>query len=529
MTHTIPPSHKLVSVAEMQALERTADTAGHTYATMMEVAGAAVAKTIAAHYGVLRPTVLVLAGPGNNGGDGLVCARHLHGAGLTVRVYLWKRRTDALHDYEQHFAKLTDLGVLTAHADHDVDFATLRPWLAESHVLVDALLGTGVSRPFTGQLAELLTVVREVKAAHPHLAVVAVDCPSGLNCETGAVDPHTVPAEVTVTFGFAKLGHYQFPGATVSGLLEVADIGLNPYEHGQVRTFWLDAAIVRPWLPARPRVSHKGSFGKLMAVVGSVNYPGAAFLSCAAAGRSGAGLVTGAVAQPVWSLVAGRLAEPTWLPLPTGDGKAAGSLDGRAAPLVAAALKGYAALLLGCGLTQLPPTQQFVQSLLAHPTLPPTVIDADGLNCLAQLAEWPSLLPAQSILTPHAAELGRLCGLSTDEVVAQRWALARQGATAWQTVILAKGPYTVVANPQGWLAVLPVATPALATAGTGDVLAGVIAGLLAQGVEPFEAACLGAWLHGVAGQQCEAEIGSAGVVASDLLTRLPGVMKQLRQ
>lgn len=512
----------------MQAVERAADAAGHSYATMMELAGKAVADTLVAHYGVLRPLVTVLVGPGNNGGDGLVCARYLHQTGLPVRVYLWKRRTDPAHDYEQHYAKVRALGIPVGHADEDAGFGHLRQWLDESTVIVDALLGTGANRPITGQLAALLATVQNTRAQRPHLDVVAVDCASGLNCDTGAVDPHTVAATLTVTFAYAKYGHYQFPGVDVTGQLEVADIGVYPHGGVELRTFLLQPEVVRSWLPPRPKVSHKGSFGKVLAAVGSARYPGAAYLSCAAAGRSGAGLVTGAVAKPVWAVMAGRLAEPTWLPLPAGEGVEEGAIDQTAAPAVREALPGYDALLLGCGLGQAPTTQRFVYDLLGQAQLPATLIDADGLNALAQRAGWPALLPAQTVLTPHAAELGRLCKVSVETVLQERWSLARQKAAEWKAVVLAKGPYTVVADPEGWLAVLPVATPALATAGTGDVLAGTIAGLLAQGVAPFAAAGLGAWLHGAAGLVCENEIGPAGVMAADLLPRLPATMNRLR-
>jgi ADP-dependent NAD(P)H-hydrate dehydratase / NAD(P)H-hydrate epimerase len=367
---TIPNTYKLVSVAEMAAVERAADAAGHSYATMMEIAGKAVADAVIDHYGPLRPTVLILAGPGNNGGDGLVCARYLHEAGVGVRVYLWKRRTEPEHDSGGHFARLAELGLTTARADEDAGFATLRRWLAESTLIVDALLGTGANRPIEGQLADLLDTVRTAKAERPHLDVVAVDCASGLNCDTGAVDPHTVPANLTVTFAYAKYGHYQFPGVEASGLIQVADIGVYPYSGSALRTFLLDAGVVRPWLPERPKLSHKGAFGKAMAAVGSVHYPGAAFLSCAAAGRVGAGLVTGAVAQPVWSLVAGRLAEPTWLPLPVGEGEEATGIAEEAAPLVAQASTGYRGLLIGCGLGTASTTQRFVATLLSHEGLP---------------------------------------------------------------------------------------------------------------------------------------------------------------
>ena len=194
-------------------------------------------------------------------------------------------------------------------------------------------------------------------------------------------------------------------------------------------------------------------------------------------------------------------------------------------------LAGYSALLVGCGLNQTEGTRDFVHELLANYAreLPPTLIDADGLNNLAQLDDWPSLLPDQIVLTPHPAEFSRLLGIDVKEATEQRWSLAREKAREWNAVLLVKGPYTVIASPAGRLAVLPVATSALATAGTGDVLSGTIAGLLAQEkVEPFAAACLGAWLHGEAGKLCAAEIGADGTLASDLLLRLPRVINELR-
>lgn len=514
---------KLVSVAEMAALEKAADASGHAYAAMMELAGAAVAQQISQQ--LPRATqVLVLVGPGNNGGDGLVCARYLHQAGITVCAYLWKRRTEPEYDYENHYAQLVALGVATAHADTDQGLTTLRHWLTAADCVVDALLGTGSNRPIEGQLAALLDLVKAVRRDSPFW-LVAVDCASGLNCDTGAVDPHTVAADGTITFAYAKHGHYHFPGVEVTGALTVVDIGIDPALAAEIRTFVLNETIVRAWQPKRSPNSHKGSFGKLMAAVGSVNFPGAAYLCCAAAGRVGAGLVTGAVIRDVWTVIAGKLPEPTWEILPTGEGDAAGVVGGDAAPLLATALEGYSALLFGCGLNQKPTTVQFVERLLRDSSqLPPTLIDADGLNCLAKLANWPARLPAQTVLTPHAAELGRLCGIETQTAVAQRWQLAREQAAAWQAVVLAKGPYTVIGEPGGWLAVLPIATAALATAGTGDVLSGTIAGLLAQGVAPFQAACLGAWLHGQAGLRCAAALGQSGVVASDLLPHLPAIL-----
>ncbi len=556
-------TNMLVSVAQMQDLERRADAIGHAYATMMELAGKSVADIAISRFfspsrsaeltskpclPLAHVACLVLVGPGNNGGDGLVCARYLHQAGIPVRVYLWKRRSDPAHDYEQHFAKLSNLGVATQHADADPDLAILRTWLAESSVIIDALLGTGNNRAIEGQLAEILSQVAtwqrdnvaqsdeqspalrsQVSDLLPAIrnsqrATLSLDCPSGLNCDTGEVDPHTLPADITVTFAHAKRGHYLFPGADLCGEIIVTDIGIPTQLEIGSQMFVLSVDLVRPWLPARPRLSHKGTFGKLMAAVGCERYPGAAYLSLAAAGRVGAGLITGAVVRSVQSISATKLAEPTWLPLPDDDG----FLNAAAAQIVATSLASYNTLLLGCGLGNTKSTQAFVATLLpAIRNSQFVILDADALNCLAQLDSWHVLLPPNSVITPHPAEMARLCQSSVDEVVRNRWELAREKAAEWNCVVLLKGPYTVIADPSGNLAVLPIATPALATAGTGDVLAGTIAGLLAQGIEPFRATCLGAWLHGQAGLRCAAEIGRAGVIASDLIGRLPQIIEGL--
>lgn len=510
----------------MQALERRTDAAGHSFAAMMELAGHRVAEAILARYG--RVSCLVLAGPGNNGGDGLVCARYLHEAGAAVRVYLWKRPTDPAHDYEGHYTKLAMHGVPAARAEDDPDFLTLRDWLESASVIVDALLGTGANRPITGQLANLLTIVRRGLQSAPAPVVVAVDCASGMNCDSGALDPHTLSPTLTVTFACAKRGHYLFPAAEAVGELVVADIGVDATLLEEVQTFVLDAALIRQWLPPRPAYSHKGAFGKVMLAVGSEAYPGAPYLASAAAGRAGAGLVTVAATRSVWALVAAKLPEPTYLLLPDAPGPNGAVIAAEAAVRVADALAGYRALVLGCGIGNTPATQRFVADLLAQP-LPATVIDADGLNALAAQPDWAQRLPSQCVLTPHPAEMARLCGMSVAAVLADRWELARRMATSWQCTVLLKGPYTVIAAPTGELAVLPVATAALASAGAGDVLAGVIGGLLAQGMAPFAAACTGAWLHGMAGMTCAEEIGVAGVTASDLLAVLPRIQQRLRR
>jgi hydroxyethylthiazole kinase-like uncharacterized protein yjeF len=231
-----------------------------------------------------------------------------------------------------------------------------------------------------------------------------------MNCDTGALDPHALTPALTVTFACAKRGHYLFPAAEAVGELIVADIGVDAALTEDVSTFVLDAATIREWLPPRPANSHKGAFGKVMLAVGSEAYPGAPYLASAAAGRAGAGLVTVAALRSVWALVAAKLPEPTYLLLPDAAGPNGAVIAGEAATQVADALSGYRALVLGCGLGNTPATQRFVADLLAS-ALPATVIDADGLNCLAARDDWPQRLPPACVLTPHPAEMARLCGL----------------------------------------------------------------------------------------------------------------------
>jgi len=306
----------------------------------------------------------------------------------------------------------------------------------------------------------------------------------------------------------------------------------------------IDAHEVGARLPQRPRNSHKGTFGKTMIVAGSLNYTGAAYLAAAGAYRSGAGLVTVAAPQVIMPILASLLPEATWLLLPHD----LGVLNEAAVKVLRPELDGYSALLLGPGFGREETTGEFLRELLS-PTeerrpartigfsrivdqedeaeekstpLPPVVIDADGLNLLAEIEDWPTLLPPNSVLTPHPGEFGRLTGLETDEVQANRLDLAREKAAEWNAIVVLKGAFTAIAAPDGRLAVSPFASAALARAGTGDVLSGMIAGLIGQGVEPFDAALCAVWLHGAAGERAAAlATTTAATVAGDLLEHLP--------
>jgi ADP-dependent NAD(P)H-hydrate dehydratase / NAD(P)H-hydrate epimerase len=359
--------------------------------------------------------------------------------------------------------------------------------------------------------------------------VLAVDCPSGLNCDSGALDPAALPANLTVTFGVPKWGQVQHPGAAACGVLAVADIDLIPSLIDKLLAELVGPDTIRRWLPSRPADAHKGTFGKAMIVAGSLSYTGAAYLSALAAGRAGAGLVTLAIPAPLHAALAGALPEVTWLPLPgpTGTHCPAGL------PQLLDRISAYDTLLIGPGLTTTDEARQFGEALLSSDGLSPDawagrlVVDADALNILAALRDWPSRIPPWTILTPHPGEMARLTGQSIAEINAQRILTARRWAVEWGHVVVLKGPHTVVAGPDGRIAVLPFAVPTLATAGSGDVLAGAIIAMLSQVLSPFEAAVCGAYVHGHAGLLIARSLGMAGATARDILDHLPAALRDL--
>ena len=544
---------KVVTIDEMRAIEAAADRAGVSYAQMMEAAGRAVAQAGLARLGAAAAhRVLVLCGPGNNGGDGLVAAHYLAEAGCAVSVYFAAPPDESNPNLQRVRAR----GLPVENLANDADGHVLEQWAGEATVVVDAVFGTGVRLPLAGRPADLLHRVGACLAARaaPLALRVAVDCPSGLNCDTGALDPAALPADLTVTFAAAKRGQFVFPAANWQGELVVADIGVGADlpALAEVKLDMATRAGVRAWLPPRPRDAHKGTFGRALVAAGSINYTGAAYLAGAAAYRIGAGLVTLAVPAPLQQILAAQLPEATWLILP----HEVGVIAAAAVEVVEKELPRVQALLIGPGLGTEKSTGQFVRRLLqledgrtvsarkgtlgfaAHApeekgsdagqkSLPPLVVDADGLRLLAQAENGPARLPPLSVLTPHPGEMAALTGLDKDAIQADRLGVAQRFAAEWGQVVVLKGAFTVVAAPDGRATLVPFATSALARAGTGDVLAGMITGLLAQGVIPYEAAVAGAYLHGRCGELAAQTMGqTASVLAGDVLKALPAALAE---
>lgn len=537
---------KLVSVAEMVAIEKQADAAGITYPVMMENAGRGLAEVIAETYGYLEEDgVLALVGSGNNGGDALVALTYLAEAGWPAIAYLVRPRPvdDSL------VARFQKTGGLVYLSWEDEGFSNLGALLVENGLLVDGVLGTGFRLPLKAEIGACLDYTRQsIEQAKKRPIVVAVDCPSGVDCDNGHVAAETIPADLTVTMAAIKHGLLRFPANNLVGELILVGIGLPEGEQElpawkAIQTWVADADWVRSSMPRRPNDAHKGSFGTALILAGCVNYTGAAWLAGQAAYRIGAGLVTLGIPEPLHATLAGQFPEATWLPLANEDG----FIAQEAASTVLDALERVTALLFGPGFGLQETTEQFIARLFGEKTnrqmgfinqpgekteirrrqLPPLVIDADGLKLLARLPDWPARLPAECILTPHPGEMSILTGLPVGEIQADRIQVARQFSQAWSQVVVLKGAFTVVAAPDGRAAVIPVATAALARAGTGDVLAGLAVGLRAQGVAAFEAAVAASWIHAQAGWRAAEQLGNSGsVLASDLLPAVVQVISE---
>lgn len=540
---------KIVSVEKIRQIEASVDSSGlMSYSTMMENAGLAVARHVLSHLeSHPNPRVTVLVGSGNNGGDGLVAGRIIaQQSAALVRFYLLKPRVPT----DPNFSAVQDARLPIAHATDDHDGRVLRNMVSSADVVIDALFGIGIRLPLQPEVARVFRIVNQalhddqqpthregmlISPTSPTVQeslqrpwVIAVDCPSGLDCDTGALDTNTIHADETITFIAAKTGLFEFPGAAAVGDLHIATIGIPddlPEVAGE-KSAVLTSFHVHALLPDRPLDGNKGTFGKILIVAGSASYIGAAGLSAMSAYRSGAGLVTVAAPQTVITALSARFLEPTWLPLPDSQG----SIISEALPLLLDELPNYDALLLGPGWGRALATQHFLIELLqAFPSHPiPLIVDADALNLLSQLENGVSSLPPNTIITPHPGEMARLTHSTVPEVIQHRWRLAVQKAQEWQQIVLLKGAHTLIAAPDGRLFVSPFKTDALATAGTGDVLAGLIAGFLGQGMKPYDAALLASYVHGLAGTLAAAELESGrSVIAGDVLESIAAAFSRL--
>lgn len=515
---------KLLSAAESRELDRLSqEKYGVASYALMTRAGEAVAAAVMRRWRhALHHGVLVVAGKGNNGGDGMVAARALMAEQVPVRAILITSASSLKGDAARAHAEFVKAGgtVVEAAGEAELDAAMG----ARMGVIVDAIFGTGLNAEVKGLARHAIEAIN-----HAGAPVLAVDIASGVNSDSGAVMGAAVRAALTVTFGFAKFGHVSYPGAELCGELEIAEIGFAPAAIGEIapRGKYFDAAEARPYLRSRPQNSHKGNYGHVMVIAGSRGKSGAAVLASRGALRMGAGLVTAAIPEAIGAIVAAGQAELMTEPIADRDGH----FDGQHAPRVLAKLvEGKDSLSVGPGIGQSDDTRALMEWLIAEGAAPrrPLLIDADGLNVVAQIgASALKRAIGPVVLTPHPGEAARLLGMSTAEINADRVGAARRLSNLSGAAVLLKGARTVIAGSGGEISINASGNPGMATPGMGDVLSGIVGALLAQQLAPLDALAFGAFVHGHAADRLAARSGPVGYLAGDLAEELPSTLAAL--
>ena len=514
---------RILTAEAMREVDRAAiEELGIPSLVLMENAAIGVVEAIGESFGEAE-SAAVFCGPGNNGGDGLAVARHLSVRGWEVRIFLVAGGRPLSNDAAIQLSICRKSELVVMEVASPADLAGAAEAAAECDLVVDALFGTGLTRPLEGLFADAVEAINDLP-----IPCVAVDLPSGLSgSEAQPIGPH-VEADLTVTFAAPKVAHVFPPAADAVGEMAVTDLGIPPRlvedveeEAGDLHL--LVGEELAELIPERDPDSHKGDYGHALIVAGSPGKSGACILAARAAVRAGAGLVTAAVPEPILQTVDLGSIESMTLALPVG---ASGHLAERAAEAVLEAAEGKAALALGPGLGQEISTVAAIRRIALECPLP-LVLDADGINAFAGKAADLAGRRAETILTPHPGELGRLLGISTAQIQEDRIAAARGAAEETGAIVILKGHMTLVASGTA-VFVNPTGNPGMATGGTGDVLTGLIAGLLAQGLDALDAAVLGVYLHGLAGDLAASRLGEMALAAGDLIEILPAALAALK-
>ncbi len=515
---------KIITAAQMQALDHRTISEAHIPATtLMERAGSGVVSCLEQRLGPVRgKTVTVVCGKGNNGGDGFVVARLFRRHHANVRVLAMAPTSELSRDAAtmcRQFVRGAGKSSVRLYTSR----AQAQALLHDSDIIIDALLGTGLSSAVTGRYAEAIDSINE--AGRP---VVAVDLPSGLHADTGAILGRAVRASLTVTFGLPKLGLYQNDGIDLTGEVAIVDIGIPPayIDAVESRTTLMTQEVVRTYLPRRQPSSHKGTFGHAGIIAGSVGKTGAAAMAARAALRVGTGLVTVAVPTSVNDVLEAKLLEVMTVPMPETKARTFARI---ALDRLVAFMEARTAIAIGPGLSTHPETVELVQALTKQLDRP-TVLDADALNALTGRTALLASCKTPPIITPHPGEMARLEADAIPQTVnSDRIGTASRFARERGLFVVLKGARTVVARPDGTVAICPTGNPGMATAGTGDVLTGMMVGLLAQGMPSWEAACAATYLHGAAGDLAAARKGPAGMISGDVIEEIPHALRLIHQ
>jgi ADP-dependent NAD(P)H-hydrate dehydratase / NAD(P)H-hydrate epimerase len=507
------------AAAEMRALDaRAIETLNIPGPRLMENAGRAAAAVIAREWAPGQGRrILVLCGKGNNGGDGFVVARHLKAKGARPRVLLIGLRAEVTGDARQALERWRG----KVEEIHDeAGLATVARALAEADLVVDALLGTGLTGPARGLTAQVIEQINR-STARSGVPVVSLDLPSGLGSDSGALHGHTVRATLTITFAGLKRSLLLQPAAEYAGRVVVVPIGVPDVEVARgVSTFLLDESGIRPLFPPRPVEAHKGTYGHLLVIAGSVGKTGAAALAGRSALRSGVGLCTVATPASQQPIVAGFSLETMTEPIAETSSQ---SLAVKAREHLVELGMQCDAVALGPGISLDTETQALARALVAEVPRP-MVVDADALSALAGHLDLLGQAPGARILTPHPGEMARMLGLSIAQVQGDRIETVRRFCLEYRVHLVLKGARSVLGAPDGRVFINPTGNPGMATGGSGDVLTGMIGAFLARRFDPLAALQAGCYLHGLAGDLAAADRGEEGLVAGDIIECIPAAL-----
>jgi len=512
---------KAADADTIRSIDRIAiEKYGITGLELMENAGRGVADVVKSAMPSPGGRIAIMAGKGNNGGDGYVAARHLHNSGFKVTVFSLGRTGEIKGDAALNAASWLKMGGEVRELLSSADLKAAESSLRHSSIVVDAIFGTGLEKDITGIHAETVDLVNSVDKK-----IISVDIPSGIHATTGAVLGRAVKAHITATMAMPKLGLFLFPGRSFSGIVEVVDIGVpkEMVEDEAIRWNIITEGDLRKSLKPRKPESHKSTHGHLLVLAGSPGMTGAAYMASASAMRAGAGLATLGVPGSLNDIMEVKTTEVMSIGLPETPDKMLGAVSFDA---IKAMLPGKTAVVIGPGVGNTPEMMRLIEMLVQEIKVP-LVIDADGLNSIAPQISMLKKAKTEIVLTPHPGEMARLLNASTEDIQSDRMGSALRLVEMTGATVVLKGAGTIIASPTGRIYINTTGNPGLATAGTGDVLAGMLGGFLAQGYGPEEAASAAVYIHGLAGDEVKRTQGELGMMAMDLVPLIPRLLNSL--
>ena len=506
---------KVVTSQQMREIDRKAIEENNLSGLiLMENAGLRIFQSLKNIYPDLRlKKIVIFTGSGNNGGDGFVVARHLYNYGVKVKVFLLSHSSKIKGEAEENLNIINKMGVELIETE-TTKLEEIQRAIQNSDLIIDAILGTGLQRKVTGLKAKIIDLINI-----SNKEVVAIDVPSGLDTDTGKVEGPCIKATHTITLALPKIGLLIFPGASYAGKVTVEDIGIPSYllKNNKIKTNIVTKEIVKSLLPFRATYSHKGSFGKVLILAGSIGMTGAAYLASEAAMRSGAGIVVLGIPRSLNPIMEVKLTEAITLPLAETEKQ---SLGEEAEETISKLMKNYSVLGIGPGISRQAETQRLVRKVIEKSNIP-LVVDADAIYALS---EDPTILKKTKtplVITPHPGEIAKLINKDVDYILNNQLDITREIAQKYGIVVVLKGARTIIANKEGEVYINVGDNSGMATGGSGDVLTGIICSLIAQGADNFSAAITGVYIHSLAGNLARDIKGERGMIAGDILSQVP--------